>query len=333
MRYRALGRSGLRVSVLGVGCRHWGESVDDAAAERLARTALDHGVILFDTADSYGAGASETTLGRALRGVRDQVVVATKVRWPTGDGPNDRGASRVHIRRAVDASLRRLGTDRIDLYQVHAPDPVTPIEETLAALDDLVTHGKILYAGASQIPGWELVDAHWHAATQRRAGYVSTQTTYNLIDRSAERELLPAARHAGVGVLATLVLARGFLAGARADRANPSCQDHRRRRLSTRHNVRLRAVIEEFAVARGRTVADVALAAIADQPGVSAVLVGASSTDQLAANAETLARRAVSAEDVTSLLTTLDNTVPESTTTGGDGDQKPGAQAETSWPR
>jgi aryl-alcohol dehydrogenase-like predicted oxidoreductase len=305
MRYRALGGSGLRISVLGVGCSHWGTRVESATAERLARTALDHGVTVFDTADSYGRGASEEALGRALRGVRDRAVVATKVRWPTGDGPNDRGASRVHIRAAVEASLRRLGTDRIDLYQIHAPDPVTPLEETFSVLADLVTQGKILYAGAAGLSGWELVDARWRAVTAGRAGYVSTQAPYSLLDRSAERELLPAARRHGIGVLAILVLARGFLAGT-FDDADPSAVDYRRRALLTPANRRLRAVVGEFAAARGLTAAQVALAAIADRPGVSAVVVGASGPAQLAANAELLARPALSEEDVAALFADLD---------------------------
>jgi aryl-alcohol dehydrogenase-like predicted oxidoreductase len=206
VRYRALGRSGLRISVLGLGCANLAGRVAAAEFERLVRSAVDLGVSLFDTADVYGGGASEEDLGSALRGVRDQVVVATKVRWAMGPGANDRGASCVHIRSAVEASLRRLGTDRIDLYQIHAPDPVTPIEESLAALDDLVTSGKVLYIGTSNFAGWQIMDAHWQAEHDRRTRFISTQFPYSLLDRRADIEILPATRHCGLGAIACLVL-------------------------------------------------------------------------------------------------------------------------------
>jgi aryl-alcohol dehydrogenase-like predicted oxidoreductase len=222
--------------VLGLGCAQWGRSVDEATAERLVRAGLDEGVTLFDTADTYGGGASEETLGRALRGVRDRVVVATKFRWATGKGPNDHGASRVHLRAAVEASLRRLGTDRIDLYQLHAPDPGTPIEETLAALDDLVTAGKVLYTGSANFPGWRLVDADLRAAAAGRTAFAGTQVPYSLLDRRAEAEVLPAARHCGVGVLACLVLGRGYLAGSFDESTDPAGLSTRRRGVLTAAN-------------------------------------------------------------------------------------------------
>jgi aryl-alcohol dehydrogenase-like predicted oxidoreductase len=278
--------------------------VDATTAERLVRTGLDLGVTVFDTADTYGGGASEETLGRAMHGVRDQLVVATKFRWATGKGPNDRGASRVHIRAAVEASLRRLDTDHIDLYQVHAPDPGTPIEETLAALDDLVTSGKVLYTGSANFAGWQIVDAHLRAGHAKRTGFAGTQVPYSLLDRRAEAEILPAARHCGVGVLACLVLARGYLSGSFDDGTDPASLSARRRGFLTPSNRRRRAVVARFAASRELSPAAVALSTIAGQPGISGVLVGASLPEQLAENAAAVSTH-VPAPDITRLLAEL----------------------------
>lgn len=289
MRYRCLGRSGLRVSVLGLGCSGLGTRLDEPASARVVRQALDLGVNLFDTAGTYGDGAGEQALGKALAGVRDQAVIATKFRWQAGSGPNDRGASRIHIRSAVEASLRRLGTDRIDLYQLHGPDPNTPVEETLAALEDLVTAGKVLYTGSSNLAGWQLVDAHWRAADTPRGRFVSTQAPLSLIERNAERELLPAARSCGVGFIAALALARGFLAGSFGPDDDVAGLPARRRAYLTDANLKTRAALAELAVQRSLRPAQLALAAVADLPGVSAVLAGASTADQLADAAQAVA--------------------------------------------
>ena len=304
MRYRGLGDSGLRISVLGLGCSHLGTQVDGSDAEVLVKTALDYGVNLFDTADVYGKGASEEALGRALRGSRDQAVIATKVRWAVGTGPNDRGASRIHIRSAVEASLRRLGTDHIDLYQIHAPDPVTPMDETLAALDDLITSGKVLYIGTSNYPGWQVIDAHWRAVTARRIRFISAHGPYNLLAREAETEILPATQHCGVGFLACLVLARGYLAGAFDENTDIATISIRRRAYLTVRNRRRRDVIERFAAEHGLTLADVALAATVDYPGVSGLLVGATSPAQLTANVAALGH-ALTDQQIRSLRTEL----------------------------
>jgi aryl-alcohol dehydrogenase-like predicted oxidoreductase len=304
VRYRALGESGLRISVLGMGCGHLGGRVDQAGSDVLVKTALDLGVNLFDTADVYGKGAGEEALGRALRGSRDQAVIATKVRWAVGDGPNDRGASRIHIRSAVEASLRRLGTDRIDLYQVHAPDPGTPVEETLAVLDDLVTSGKVLYLGASSFAGWQLVDAHWQAVTARRTRFISTQGPYSLLDRTAETEILPAARHRGIGFLACLVFGRGYLAGAFTEDTDPTAVPAKRRGYLTTRNRHRRDVIARFAQEHGLGTAAVALAAIVDRPGISGALAGATSTAQLVANAAAVEER-LPERELTDLLGAL----------------------------
>jgi aryl-alcohol dehydrogenase-like predicted oxidoreductase len=289
VRYRCVGQSGLRVSVLGLGCGGLGTRLDRAGSERVVRQALDLGVNLFDTAGTYGDGASEEALGAALAGARDQAVIATKFRWKTGSGPNDRGASRIHIRSAVEASLRRLGTDRIDLYQWHAPDPNTPVEETLAALEDLVTAGKVLYTGSSNLAGWQLVDAHWRAAGTPRGRFVSTQAPLSLIERGAERELLPAARACGVGFIAALALARGFLAGSFGPGDDPAALPARRRAYLTEANLRARAALNELAALRSLRPAQLALAGVADLPGVTAVLAGASTPEQLAEAAQAVA--------------------------------------------
>ncbi|MEU6073964.1 aldo/keto reductase [Micromonospora sp. NPDC047074] len=284
VRYRCLGHSGLRVSVLGLGCSHLGTRLDATGTERLVRAAVHAGVVLFDTADVYGKGASEEALGRALTGLRDEVVIATKGRWAVGRGPNHRGASRIHLRRAVEASLRRLGTDHIDLYQIHAPDPNTPIEETVEAIDELVRSGKIRYAGTSNFAGWQLVDAHWHAHSSRRTRLVSTQAPYNLLDHTVERDVLPAAQHCRLGFIACLVLARGFLAAGPDTARDPATLTAKQRAYLTEENILRRSVLARFAAERGLSPADVALAAIVDRPGVSAVLAGASDPQQLAAN-------------------------------------------------
>jgi aryl-alcohol dehydrogenase-like predicted oxidoreductase len=248
----------------------------------VVRQALDLGVNLFDTAGTYGDGASEEALGAALAGVRDQAVIASKFRWQTGSGPNDRGASRIHIRSAVEASLRRLRTDRIDLYQLHGPDPNTPVEETLAALEDLVTAGKVLYTGSSNFAGWQLVDAHWRAADLPRGRFVSTQAPLSLIERGAERELLPAARACEVGFIAALALARGFLAGSFGPDDDVAGLPARRRAYLTEANLKMRAALEALAARQSLRPAQLALVGIADLSGVSSVLAGASSPDQLA---------------------------------------------------
>lgn len=304
MRYRSLGRSGLRTSVLGLGCSQLGSRVSENEGHRLIRSAMDAGVSLFDTANVYGGGASEEALGRALRGVRDQAVIATKVRWAVGTGANDRGASRIHIKSAVEASLRRLGTDRIDLYQIHAPDPVTPLEETLSVLDNLVTTGKVLYIGVSNFAGWQLVDAHWRATAAGRTPIISTQSAYSLLDLRAENEILPAAEHLGVGFLACLVLARGYLAGAFGDDTDPASLTPRRRAYLTGPNRRKRELAAEFGAEHGMGIAEVAIRVIADAPGVSGVLVGATTSVQVQANASALSSPLPSVQ-VSDLLSAL----------------------------
>lgn len=294
MDYRSVGRSGLAVSAFGLGCNNFGMKIDGAAATAVVSAALDAGVTLFDTADIYGGGASEEMLGRALGPRRHEAVIATKfgiVR--RGEAP--RGGSRRHLVRACEDSLRRLGTDYIDLYFLHKPDPETPIEETLAALDALVTAGKVRYVGASNMAGWQLIDADHVARALGVERFVATQAELNLLNREAERELLPAARHAGVGAMAYYPLAAGLLTGKyRTDQPPPA--DSRLVSLpafSTMLNAeRLRRTeaLAALAAEHGCGLLDLALSWCVTRPGVSAVLFGATSPAQVRANLVAAAR-------------------------------------------
>src|SRR5262245_46916265 len=218
MRFRQLGDSGLTVSVVGIGCNNFGGRIDAARAGEVVHAALEAGITFFDTADIYGEspGASEAALGAALGKHRDEAIVATKFGMDVHGayGP-DWGvrASRRYIARAVESSLRHLGTDYIDLYQLHTPDPRTPIEETLATLDDLVHSGKVRYIGHSNLAGWQIADAAWTARTGNLTPFVSAQNRYSLIEREAEREVIPAARKFGLGLLPYFPLAHGLLTG------------------------------------------------------------------------------------------------------------------------
>ncbi|MEO6996468.1 MAG: aldo/keto reductase, partial [Terracoccus sp.] len=225
MTYRQLGDSGLTVSTVGLGCNNFGRRLDQDATTAVVRQALDSGVTLFDTADIYGIGASEELLGVALGADRENVVLATKfgMDMQGSNGPDwgVRG-SRRYIRKAVEASLRRLGTDWIDLYQMHRPDPLTPIEETLAALAELVCEGKVRYLGSSNFTGWQVVDADWTARAAGTERFVSAQNEYSLLEREVEEEVVPACEHVGVGLLPFFPLASGLLTGKyRAGEAAP----------------------------------------------------------------------------------------------------------------
>jgi len=314
MEYRSLGRSGLFVSALGLGCDNFGHKCDADQSAAIVHRALDLGITLFDTADIYGPGGlSEEYLGKALSGRRQDAVIATKFVGPTGSftGLLHMGSSRRHIMNAVEASLRRLGTDYIDLYQIHFPYPGVPIEETLRALDDLVHHGKVRYVGCSNFSAWQVVDANWIARTEHLSRFVSAQNAYNLLDRQIERELVPACVEHGVGILPYFPLASGFLTGkyrpgevkpdgARLADEQPTTEyltgvpDPIVRQISpellrwvtpqsifTQENYDLLAKLEAFATARSHTVLELAVGWLLGQPGVSSVLVGASRPQQI----------------------------------------------------
>ncbi|MFI6260449.1 aldo/keto reductase [Micromonospora zamorensis] len=295
MTYRRLGDSGLVVSVVGIGCNNFGRKLDLDGTRAVVDAALDAGINLFDTADIYGEpqGGSEELLGQALKGRRDDVVVATKFGMDMNglNGPDfgARGSQR-YIARAVEASLRRLGTDHIDLYQMHEPDPGTPIDETLAALDDLVRDGKVRYLGNSNFAGWQIADADWVASSNGRARFISAQNHYSLLERSVETEVIPACERFGLGMLPFFPLANGLLTGKYKRSGQPPAGS----RLSGggRYAERLAAAdwdtieaIEAYAAERGLSMLQVAIGGLAAQPAVTSVIAGATTPEQVVANA------------------------------------------------
>ncbi len=291
MRYRRLGDCGLTVSVVGLGCNNLGRWVDLDGTRAVAHAALDAGITLFDTADSYGRGQSEDLLGQVLTGLRDEVVLATKFGHDMAgaNGP-DWGArgSRRYIRRAIEASLRRLRTDHVDLYQYHAPDGVTPIEETLAALHELVTEGKVRYLGSSNFAAWQVVQAEHLARAAGTTRLVSAQNNYNLLEREVEAELTPACLAHGVGILPYFPLANGLLTGKyRRDRPpEPGTRlGDRKQRLHAEAPWDVIEGLQKYAAERGIGLLDVAVGGLAGQPAVASVIAGATRPEQVRANA------------------------------------------------
>lgn len=292
MTYRQLGTSGLTVSTVGLGCNNFGLRMPDEAVPEVVAAAIDAGITLFDTADIYGnRGRSEELLGAALGSRRGDVVVATKFGMDMGgaNGPDwgVRG-SRRYVRRAVEASLRRLGTDWIDLYQMHAPDQHTPIEETLDVLSDLVHEGKIRYLGSSNFAGWQVVDADWTARAGGLEPFISAQNRYSWLQREAERELIPALEHTGQSLLPYFPLANGLLTGKyRRNEAAPEGT-----RLANNPDRMAGANwdviegLERFATERGLTLLHVAIGGLAAQPTVGSVIAGATKVEQIAQNVE-----------------------------------------------
>jgi aryl-alcohol dehydrogenase-like predicted oxidoreductase len=296
--HRPLGRTGVRVGALALGCMNVGGRTDPQTSMEMIHRALDAGNNLVDTADVYGhdpaefrvgRGRSEEIVGRALRGRRDAVVLATKAHFPMSDDVNDQGNSRRHLIASVEASLRRLGTDRIDLFQLHHPSNDVPIDEPLRALDDLIRAGKVCYAGLSSFAAWQIVESLWAAKELGLHRVVSEQPAYNLLDRRAERELLPMARTYGLAVLAWSPIAGGFLTG-RYRRGEPPPPGSRFAEFwdgdtARRHLVDAAYTVAEtvaaLAAARGATPAQVALAWCLRQPGVTAPIIGPRTPDQL----------------------------------------------------
>ena len=293
MRYRPLGRSGLVVSVVGLGCNNIGRSLDGPATRETLDAALDTGVTLLDSADIYGGrrGESEEVLGEVLGADRERFVLATKFGGDMGgvNGP-DWGArgSRRYIRTAVEASLRRLRTDHIDLYQYHMPDGLTPVEETLAALDELVEAGLVRYVGSSNFAGWQVAQADHVAAGLGAERFISAQNEYSLLDRRAEAELVPACEAYGVGVLPFFPLANGLLTGKYERDVPPPAGTRigdRKRDLHENAPWDVIEALRAFADRRGLSMLDVAIGGLAAQPAVTSVIAGATSADQLRANA------------------------------------------------
>jgi aryl-alcohol dehydrogenase-like predicted oxidoreductase len=287
VQYRQLGDSGLTVSVVGLGANQFGGRLNQEETTAVVSAAIEAGITHIDTAELYGGGgASEKMLGEALKGRRDKVVLATKfghASSPAGNAPG----SRRNIRRAVEASLSRLQTDYIDLYYLHSPDPLTPVAETLAALTELITEGKVRYIAACNLAAWQVVEAEWTARTVHTARFVAAQNQYSLIDRSAEQELAPACVKYGVGIVPFFPLAQGLLTGKfKRGEAGPA---------GTRLAGRVESfpsstfdkveALEAYAQERGISILEVAIGGLAAQPGVSSVIAGATKPEQVQANA------------------------------------------------
>jgi aryl-alcohol dehydrogenase-like predicted oxidoreductase len=298
-----LGDSGLKVSEIGLGCNNFGGRIDQAGTTAVIDAALEHGVTFFDTADVYGGrGKSEELMGNALKGKRHQVVLATKFASPMGEGPDKRGGSRRYIMDAVEASLKRLKTDYLDLYQMHQPDQDTPIGETLDALDDLVTQGKVRYIGNSNFTGWMIADADWTAKNEHLNRFVSAQNNYSLLERRVEHEVTPACERFGLGMLPYFPLASGLLSG-KYTRGEAPPEGTRLANFGPRAAAALKDEnfdrldrLTGWAQERGHTLLELAFAWLLGHPVVSSVIAGATKPEQVAANAVTAGWKLTPAE-------------------------------------
>ncbi len=321
MDYRLLGRTGLMVSELCLGCMTFGREADEDLSKTIIRRFLDAGGNFLDTADVYAGGASEEITGRALRGIRDDVVLATKVRFPTGSGPNDVGLSRKHIMQGCEASLRRLGTDYIDLYQLHCWDAATPLEVTLSALSDLVHQGKVRYIGVSNFTAWQIMKS-LHISTLR--GFeqiVSLQPQYSLVERHIEYELLPLCQEEGIAVLPWSPLGGGFLSGKYRKGQQPpegtriagaiEQQEEHWVRRAVEHNWRVLDVVGTLAEQTNHSYAQIALNWLLRQPAVTAPIVGARTLEQFEDNLGSVGWK-LTDEQVTQLteVSALEETYP-----------------------
>lgn len=292
MEYRQLGSSGVRVSVIGLGANRFGsDDVGQAEVDKIVHGALDLGVNFFDTADVYTEGRSEETLGHALKGRAGRAVVASKFSFPRKVSPNSWGASRYHLMQAVDASLRRLQTDRIDLYYVHRWDDSTPIGETMRALDDLIRMGKVCYIGASAFAAWQLAHANVLAEMSGWTAFVAIQSEYNMLRRDVETEVLPYCRAHGVGFVPYYPLAGGFLTG-KYERGRPAPAGSRGensrsvQELMTEANYSVVGKLTAWANERGRGLNELAQAWLLARPQICSVISGATNVDQLVSNAK-----------------------------------------------
>lgn len=287
MDYVNLGKSGVKVSKIALGCMSFGREADEKESNHMVNIAFDNGINFFDTANSYSNGRSEEILGGALKRKRNQVVIATKVSNPIGEGPNDRGCSRYHIIRAVEESLRRLKTDRIDLYQLHRFDPDTPLEETLKTLDDLVRWGKIVYIGCSNFTFQQLMKALGISKSSGLQSFISIQPMYNILKREAEDDLLPFCLKEGIGVIPYNPLAGGFLTGKYKPNTTPSIgtrlgdQNVYQERYLSDENFQRTTRFLEIAKRRGLHPIALALAWVASHPAVTSPIIGARNGKQL----------------------------------------------------
>ena len=289
MEYRLLGRTGVKVSPLGLGTANFADPTTEDEAHRIVDAALDAGINLIDTGDSYAAGEAERFLGNALRanGRRDAVLIATKMHYPMGPGPNDRDNSYLNVVRACEASLRRMRIDTIDLYQIHRPSAIVPVEETLRALDHLVQRGMVRYVGCSTHPAWRVMEALWVSELRGYVRYASEQPPYNLLDRRIENELVPLCRAHGLALFPWSPMAMGVLAGRYADATRPPADS----RASLRGGIYAQRVTERavevgqrfvaLAADFGYSGAQLAVLWAASQPGITAPLIGPRTVEQL----------------------------------------------------
>jgi aryl-alcohol dehydrogenase-like predicted oxidoreductase len=294
MKKRNLGKSGLKVTLAGIGCNNFGWFIDDDRSRKTVFKALDLGINLFDTADVYGRGGSETLLGQLLADRRKDVILATKFALPMDDAEILSGASRHYIFSAVEASLQRLKTDWIDLYQVHRWDPSTPMEETVRALEDLVQQGKVRYIGLSNHPAWKVVEAQWITKTLGADPFISCQDEYSLLHRAPEHELIPAAEAYGLGLLPYFPLASGLLSGKyKRESALPAGTRMANRkgiadRYLTEQNWAIVDKVDAFCTQRGHTLLELAFSWLAAKPVVSSIIAGATTPEQLEQNVKAL---------------------------------------------
>lgn len=291
MQYRQLGPSGVRVSAIGLGTNQFGGKVDQQGVNDIIAACADLGINLIDTADVYQQGRSETTLGNALKGRWDKFVVATKVHIKTGEGVNDYGSSRYHIMNGVEASLRRLQTDHIDLYQLHRWDEQTPIEETLRALDDLIRSGKVRYVGASNFSAWQLARSNLLAELKGWSAFVSIQNHYHMLERGLEQEMIPYCNAYKVGILPYFPLAGGFLTGKYTRQVGAPAGSRGEsssyvQAYMTDANYAKVEKLTAWAEERGHSMAELAHAWLLAQPQVSSVISGASKLAQVQSNAK-----------------------------------------------
>ncbi len=290
MEQRRLGNSGLFVSALGIGCNNFGGRVDQAGTQQVVDAALEHSINFFDTADVYGERRSEVMLGKALGSRRHDVVIASKFGMPMGPSRHDKGGSRHYITRAVEASLARLGTDYIDLYQIHMPDRHTPIDETLDALSNLVVSGKVRYLGHSNFSGWQIADAHWVAQTRGHCPFVTAQNNYSLLEREVAKEVLPACERFDLGMLPYFPLASGLLTGKYQAAEPPpagtrlALVERLARRSLTEGDFAVLERLSDYAAAQDRDILSLALCWLLSQPVIASVIAGATSAQQVADN-------------------------------------------------
>ena len=295
MEYRNLGSSGLRVSLVGLGCNNFGMRLDLEETRAVVDRAFDRGITLFDTADMYGGrGGSETQLGKILGHRRKEIVLASKFGMAMSDDGTKIGASRRYIMSAVEDSLKRLKTDWIDLYQLHQPDPLTPLDETMRALDDLVTQGKVRYIGCSNLPSWQVVESQWLSKSMGLSKFVSCQDEYNILNRNIEEELIPAMQKYGCGLLPYFPLASGLLTGKYKQTAMPAgarltdMPTFANRIYLTEENFEIVDKLNAFAKKAGHSILELAFGWMASRPTTASIIAGATRPEQIDANVEAI---------------------------------------------